>query len=108
MKCPKCGGEMPDNAIERCSSCARWGCEPTLADISGLLIERGDVLVLAKREECSLPITDDGSGREHGLCNPHKDARYWICKCNHEEEVKASSARNNGMPDEGLNPSSGH
>jgi len=28
--------------------------------------------------------------------------------CGHEEEVKSSSARSNGMPDEGLNPSSGH
>ena len=28
--------------------------------------------------------------------------------CGHEEKIKPSSARNNGMPDEGLNPSSGH
>ena len=93
MNCPKCGSEMPDNPHDRCNSCARWGAEATIADIAGIMIERGSspkaMSRILRREECSLPITDDGSGREHGLCNPYKDARYWVCKCGHEVKVKS-------------------
>ena len=89
--CPECGGEMPDDPIERCNTCARWGSEVTLSDISGIVLDGQDAKIISRifrREECSLPINDDGTGREHGLCNPHKDAKYWKCKCGHEEKVR--------------------